>query len=190
MLEAMVALSLFSIVMVTSLGALLSIIDANSKAQTLKLAINNLNFGIEKMSRDIRSGQNYFCGDPSGNLAPSGLGSYKDCVGGSEAFAFRSKYDGTSPQEYTMYYLDGTGHVKVETYNASRGTRVSELFTSDIITFDSLKFFVNGSNPNLIADQTQPTVTVVMRGVAGGGKRVQSDFNIQTTVSKRALDVQ
>src|SRR5436853_500978 len=59
LIELMVASSIIIIVMVISIGAVLSIVDANRKAQSLNSVITNLNFAVESMVRDMREGKNF-----------------------------------------------------------------------------------------------------------------------------------
>jgi len=58
LIEMLVAVSLFVFVMLIGVGVLLSIIDANRKARALSSVMNNLNFALESMSRNIRVEQN------------------------------------------------------------------------------------------------------------------------------------
>ncbi len=46
LIEMIVAVAVFSIVMVVGAGALLSIVDANRRGQAQQTVINNLNFAI------------------------------------------------------------------------------------------------------------------------------------------------
>ena len=62
LIEMMVSIALFAIVMVMSMGAILSIVAANKKAQALNSVMTNLNFAVDSMSRDIKTGYNYHCG--------------------------------------------------------------------------------------------------------------------------------
>ncbi len=192
LIEMMVAVSLFAVFMVTALGALLAVVDANTKAQTLKLAINNLNYNLEKMSRDIRSGRDFYCGDPAGSLPVAVAGVNYDCPAGETAFAFRSKFNGNTLADYTMYRLNtGTRQLELVIYDASSNSQVIQPFVSDQVTFTSATFFVSGSDPSngSGADNEQPTVLIALQGTAGAGRRVQSTFSIQTSISRRALDV-
>src|SRR3989344_4857691 len=61
LVEMIVALGIFSIVAVVALGALVKIISANKKAQTLQASITNLSFALDSMSRELRVGTKYHC---------------------------------------------------------------------------------------------------------------------------------
>ncbi len=56
LIELMVSVSLFTVVVMISMGAIFTVVDANKKAQTLKTVMNNLNFALETMTRTIKTG--------------------------------------------------------------------------------------------------------------------------------------
>lgn len=58
LVEMIVSLAVFMVVAVIAVGALLKITDANRKSQALKTAINNINYALDAMSREIRTGRN------------------------------------------------------------------------------------------------------------------------------------
>ena len=62
-IEITVALAIFATVTLIAVGALVRIIAANQKSQTLQLAVNNIQFVLEAMSRELRVGSNFHCHD-------------------------------------------------------------------------------------------------------------------------------
>src|SRR3989344_4028496 len=68
-IEMIVAVAIFSIVMVVCVGALLSVVDVNQRVQSMKSIVNNLNYALETMVRNIRTGRDYECLNAS-NLQP------------------------------------------------------------------------------------------------------------------------
>ena len=66
LVEALVSLGIFSVVVVAASGVILSIINSNKKNQAVSSVVNNLNYSIESMVRDIKTGYRYQCNfDPS-----------------------------------------------------------------------------------------------------------------------------
>ncbi len=61
LVEMIVSLMIFSIVAVVALAALVKIIDANNKAQTIQAAVTSLSFSLDSMSRELRTGSNIHC---------------------------------------------------------------------------------------------------------------------------------
>ncbi len=131
-----VSIGLFTIVALVAVGALLKIIDANKKAHTLETSINNLNFALEAMSREMRVGSNYYCltgtasledhfnpiNDDDGNLIryklfpPQGCGT---TTGGPWTIAFISSDTSKDTQDETCnlakaYDFTGTDIRKAE----------------------------------------------------------------------------
>ncbi len=64
LVELLVSIAIFSIVMVVILGAVITIMDANRKARSLSLIMNNLDLAIESMTRSIKTGDYMSGGDP------------------------------------------------------------------------------------------------------------------------------
>jgi len=169
LVEILVSIAIFSVVMVTAAGALLTTIDANHKAQAIQSVMNNLNFALESMSRAIRVGDTYHCGD-SGSLAGNQVPS--DCAGGSDFFSFRRSNDNKT----VYYYLSGSQIVRA--IDAAGALAIS----APEIMIENLKFYVQGAS---LGSQAQPRVTIVIQGYAGATEKIKTPFNLQTTLSQR-----
>src|ERR1035437_8676661 len=61
LIEMLVSIAIFMVVAVIAVAALLKIVDANRKSQTLQDAINNINFAMDSITREIRVGSTYDC---------------------------------------------------------------------------------------------------------------------------------
>jgi Tfp pilus assembly protein PilE len=61
LVEIMVATSIFMIIMLVALGALISSSDTAKKSQALRTAMDNVNFAMESMTRSLRMGTDYYC---------------------------------------------------------------------------------------------------------------------------------
>lgn len=177
LIEIMVSLAVFSIVVLVATGALLSIIDANKKTQALKAVVNNLNFALENMSRNIRVGTKYHCGETGLSQLPNF--SPQDCVGG----AFIAFHD-QEKNRITAYRLSGGAIQKSDDiFDPDEGFAD---VTAPEINITSLRFDVSGSQKT---DNLQPRVILVVRGEMKNTKlKVSTDFNIQTTLTQRVLD--
>jgi prepilin-type N-terminal cleavage/methylation domain-containing protein len=79
LVELMVSLTVFSVVMLISTGVLLVMIDVNAKGQALYSSYSNLTFALDSMTREIRTGRNYYCG----SSWPVDDDATRDCVGES-----------------------------------------------------------------------------------------------------------
>jgi hypothetical protein len=157
LIEMLISTTIFIVVMLVAVGSLISVIDANRKSRTLQLAFDNVHASVEYVSRHIRDGKNYAC-DDSGSI---------DCE--SSSFHFES----ISGQE-VIYKLEN-GHI-VRVIDGEEAH-----ITSDAVRIDLLNFEVIGHTD----DDVQPRVIITLKGMAGEGTDFATDFNVQTTVSKR-----
>src|SRR5438552_13144631 len=85
LVEMIVAVALFAVVMLVSVGALLSLVGASRKAQALQSVMNNLNISLDGMVRSIRMGSEY---DGSQSCSGNTTSAPKDCTGGTPIFVF------------------------------------------------------------------------------------------------------
>lgn len=183
LIEMMIAFAIFAVIMVISAGSLISLIEANHKAQTLKTVVNNLHFAFENMSRNIRTGAVYRCG------ADGALGNPRDCAtSGNTSVAFSARTGSV-----VIYRWNGTT-LSIERSLDSGGTFAP--ITAPEIQVDQLQFYVDGSCPKASnnpsecpSDTKQPRVLIVARGRMLGKGRIESKFDIETMVSQRQLDI-
>lgn len=179
LIELMVAVALFSVVMLISIGALLSLADANRKAQALQSVMNNLNTAIDGMVRSIRMGSQYHCGNiDSFDVARS-------CPNGDTLIAFENFYgDFSNSGDQWVYWYDSTTKRMYKSENS--GTTQFQLTASEV-QIDEAKFFVVGAENT---DSVQPKVVIVLRGTAGAGNaKTRSSFSVQSTAVQRAIDI-
>ena len=177
LIEIMVAVTIFSIVMMIALGAVLAIVSANRKAQALSSVVNNLNFAFESMVRDLRTGNTYDCTNSSGSPVAN------DCATGGGHILFNStQFAPPSPSSIPVYYaLDADNRIT----RSINGATPSQLTASEV-KIDSLKFYVSGASSG---DHIQPHILVVLKGHYGESSTEKTNFNLQTFVSQRKLDI-
>ena len=180
LIEILVATAIFSVVMTISIGAVVSINDSNKKAQITRTVMDNLNFAMENIARNLRVGRTFHC---DVNVLVPPKDSPRNCsLGASSIFFEGYKGDLNNGNDQIAYRLNETTH-QVE---RSLDSGVSYLsITSTELSIDTLKFYVTGAEPG---DQKQPRVVIVISGSAIFKNGIKSSFNIQTTVSQRKLD--
>lgn len=176
LIEIMVATALFSIVMLISVGSITAINDANKKAQLTRTVMDNLNFAMENMARNLRVGTTYHCGATGSLTAPL------DCPSGEKEIAFEG-YRGSSsnPDDQIIYRLN-TATNQIERSVDSGANYI--VITSPELTIESLSFYVTGTASG---DGKQPRVVISISGSATF-KAAVSTFKVQTSVSQRRLD--
>ena len=181
LVEMLVAIAIFSIVMTVAAGALLNVIDANRKAQAIKTVINNLEFALEGISKDMRMGTEYSCSTDGGNTF---IG---DCSGGGNAIRYKSPKAGNDWFAYYKFDIN-KGQLWECLQNATRTCNTSSdyqpLTTTEELTINKAVFYVLGvENPDDPA--TQPRMILTISGTAGTKTRLQTTFDLQTGVSQR-----
>lgn len=177
----MVAVGLFSIVMLISTTALLSLVDANRKAQALQSVMNNLNTAVDGMVRAMRMGTNYHCGlggdrsvpfsDPNGNpcsaIVFEAVGGVPGSLNLNDQWVYRFEVD--------------------RIYKSEDNNSTFYSLTAPEVLIDSASFYVVGAEQG---DNIQPKVVVVVRGTAGAAKaKTRTSFNIQATAVQRVIDI-
>lgn len=178
LVEMIVAVGLFAIVMLVCIGALLSLANANRKAQALQSVMNNLNIALDGMVRAIREGSTFHCGSGADTIP-------QDCLNGDSEFAFEPFGNTTSDQPWVISYAEdenGVGRI----YKSENGD-VPIPITAPEVSIDSITFYVVGTTRG---DTVQPKVVIVIEGSAGAaGTDTRTNFHIQATAVQRLLDL-
>src|SRR3989344_808136 len=180
LVEMIVAVGLFAVVMLISVGALLSLISANRKTQALHLVMNNLNIALDSMVRSIRMGSKYHCG-----LG----GEYQEansCPGGDVALAFEAFGGTDDPQnQWVYFYNEETKRI----YKSEDSGITAFAITAPTVSIDSLTFYVIGTEHGN-GDTVQPKVVITIKGTAGAERiKTKTTFHIQATAVQRILDL-
>ncbi len=188
LIEVMVSITIFSIVMTIAMGAIFSIVSANKKAQALNAVINSLNFSIEAMVRDLRTGYNYYCGG-----GKSFDGDIRNCVSGDSEVSFVSTQSSTGgADQIVTYRLNTTAYVSPNVGGITKavGLNGSEFFlTSQDVDIKEMKFYVTNSGGTSATDYKQARILLVIKGegrVPGVGV---TPFSLQTLISQRKTDI-
>ncbi len=197
LIEALVSLGLFSIVVVSASGVILSIISSNRKNQAISSVVNNLNYSIESMVRDIKTGYRYHCFDDATTYT---LDAYKlldeTCTNYPQPVSEITLVSTiTGKEQIVRYELIGggttDGYIEKTLYTETGGSvsTVSYPLTDQKnITIDSLGFTIRTPEP-IIPDPAgvpgQPSVFLVLKGKAKINQINISEFFIQTYISQR-----
>ena len=175
LVEMLVSISVFMVVMLVAASSPLSIIDGNGKAQSLKSAINNLNFALEDMEKNIRVGTDYKWGT---SYCPSGK---DDCIG------FTSYKDSASDgNDFIVYRFNDKSIERCVKPNSTSYT-ISNCSIFDYIRITAPEVYIDylGFYPSSPSGTENPRVLIVVGGYAGEKERIKTKFNLQTTVSQR-----
>lgn len=180
LIELLVAVGIFMVILVVAVGGLLSLMQANYKAQTLKTVVNNLHFAFENMSRNLRTGSRYHC-----DVAQGDIGAPRDCAQSPASSIALRAYDGS----LMRYRQNGAVIERAVQPILPDGSVDSNLayipITAPEIRIERLQFFVDGSS---LTDKRQPRVLIVSSGTMQGKGKVLSQFNLETLLSQRYLN--
>ncbi len=204
LIEIIVSLAIFTVVAVVAVGAYLKVIDANKKSQTLKTAINNVNFAFESMTRELRVGSSYYC---FGSLSEFGGGAGATalpseghaCTSGDAGtiIAFTSSKggqarsgSGTCRLVYAYSIFDSGDATASSTISKAEQKFCGEAITSsDFIPVISPDTIIDSHvlivTPALSPEGPQPKAFVRIQGHAGAKERNKTYFDVQTTISQR-----
>jgi prepilin-type N-terminal cleavage/methylation domain-containing protein len=173
LVEMLVAIAIFMIVVTTTLGAFLKMVDINKKVQSVRNAMDNANLAMETMMRNIRLGYNYESED------------------GGRTIIFTSQ-DGNTISYGLVPRSDDVGS-RIQTYQMVRtvdkGPQVA--ITSPDIAIEKLEFIlegtaVSGSSP---ADNVQANVKIFVKGKTVLPKNEHNfDFSFQALATQRLYD--
>ena len=192
LIELMISMTIFSVLITIGLGAVLNIMRAHTMSQNMRSAMDNLNFIMEDMSRNMRLGTNFHCFDVGGHVSDTdtGLDGFgvpipRDCSFSSNGVNNKIVFSGVSGQ--TISYIitppsDGTIQIEKKV-----GSGSWQVLTPTAITINYFKsgFVVVGAPQG---DGLQPVVNITLSGSVLYQGVNKSDFSIQTTVASRPLD--
>ncbi len=200
LVEMLVAVGLFSIVMVVAVSAILSVISNNKKSQGINNVVNNLNFSIESMVRDMKTGYLYKCPAVNG-VYSTGWPITKEteseanadlCTGNGahDTVAFFSTLNSTGVEAVEYKFIapetvDGVyspGHI---VKRRQIGGYVDLTSQSDV-DIQSMKMYVNSPIPGT---GTQPSIFLIVTGKARISDSEVTDFGLQTFISQRILNL-
>ena len=171
----MTALSIFAVIMTISMGAILGVFNANRKSESLKTVMDNMNFALEAMAREIRFGKNYHCGTAGNILTP------QDCWSGDNYFVF------TTVDNHYIAYRYRTDLKQIE--KSTDGNAFVAITSPEVtlsVTDPQKMFYVYGA---LQGDSLQPRIFMQIKGYAGTKLNTTTNFTLQTLITQRARDI-
>lgn len=190
LIELMVATTIFTIVMLMGVGSLVTSSNAAKSAQKLQIAVDNVNFAMESMTREIRMGTNYDCVNPYAMSKDDK--SVHDCVNGG-IIAFTPQQIGSNPPSRVGYFRQVTTINGVAGYTLTRCEYVNNnnncaSIVSPSVNVEGMGFYVVGSDlPTNTTDKRQPSVRILMKGTISING-VGTPFALQTMASQRSAE--
>ena len=200
LIEIMISLGIFAIVAVIAVGALLKVLDANKKAQSIQDAVTNLSFAMETMSRDLRTGTKYDCGTSySLTPTPTACPSFNSTQPLFISFISSERATDNSGQlcgslqllVYSYEFIpdpNNSGYYLLKKAKQGEGCSPSSgamssfenIVSPQNVKIKSYSVVVNNINPS-----QYPLALVHITGYAGIGTSTQTYFSLQTAASSR-----
>lgn len=183
----MIAVSLFIIIVMMGMGALLNANLLHQKSRDMRSILDNLSFIMEDMSRNLRTGYSFYCvvgNDTLANVNTTKSG--EDCWG----VAFENQ-DGSpsNPNDQWVYYISNDGKIFKATAGPYNNPANYIQLTPDEVVIDPVSgFSVLGASPVSSSDRQQPFVMIRLVGLITY-KNITTPFSLQTSVSQRLIDV-
>lgn len=183
LIELMVATTLFTIIMLMGVGSLIVSSNSAKASQKLRIAVDNVNFAMESMSRELRTGSYFYCGD-SVNI--SDLHAVSDCSTGGDIIAFvPQQVNGSASRvSYELTRRDSNSTSFTLERCEFISSRVCTEVVSDDVNIDLLKFYVKGS---VLTDNIQPSVKILTKGTVSVNN-ISTPFSLQTMSSQRSSE--
>ena len=194
-IETMISISLFVVIVIAGTGALLNANLLHNKSQNMRSIMDNLNFIMEDISRDLRMGYIYKCFrkgiDNTVSLSTiSASPVTRSCSNGDGwAIAFESTQpvigDPSSFTDQWVYYI-GPCDNKDGICKSTDGADSFVQLIPNEVTIDPVSGFsvLGAESP---PDIQQPFATIRLVGKIKF-KDIETPFSLQTSVSQRRFD--
>lgn len=168
LLEMLVSIGIFSVLVVAAIDITLGISNAQLKTASLQAIQDNIRFGLELVTKEMRTGTNY------------NLSSFCAPAGSEISFT-------TSVGEQRIYYLD-TARKAIMRLKDSINCANSIQFTAEEVSVDILTIRLRGQTSG--PSDGQPTATLALKISSSEPKfGGETSMNLQTTVVQRFRDL-
>lgn len=193
--ETMVAVSLFVVITTAGMGTLLSANSLYQKSQNMRSIMDNLNFVMEDMSRNLRTGYSYRCITDEGDLDLPDVAmpkSGEDCWGVAFEYAYGDATDQDGDpidnSDQWVYYMDNGGQIFKSTQGPYTQSNFIQVTPEEVVVdVGASTFSVLGAEAPSGSDRQQPFVIIKLVGEINY-KNTVTPFSLQTSVSQRLID--
>ncbi|MFZ2149820.1 MAG: type II secretion system protein [Minisyncoccia bacterium] len=181
-IETMIAVSLFVIIVMLGMGALLNANLLHKKSQGMRSIMDNLSFVMEDISRSLRTGYNYHCLVANQASLPQPF-TARSCEDGVVGIAFEAENgDPDDNTDQWVYYVEN-GIIKKST----DGATIFPLTPAEV-EVEKFSFSILGAEPPP-GNTQQPLIFIKISGKITLKDNATTPFYLQTAVSQRAVDI-
>ncbi|MCX6757403.1 MAG: prepilin-type N-terminal cleavage/methylation domain-containing protein [Candidatus Nomurabacteria bacterium] len=190
--ETMIAVALFTIIMIIGIGALLNASNYHKKSQKFRSIMDNLSFVMEDMSRSLRTGSNYHCGIDSITLA------VPDCGDNGPLGTTLAFQDATLKWQYYAFTATSDNRYN-DIIRSFQSETLADLSLMGTVTLNPAEVKLDSNSGFIVrgaelgsADNIQPYIIIRLSGVIftnSSGNNDPIPFSLETSVSQRLIDV-
>ncbi|MBI2630787.1 type II secretion system protein [Candidatus Nomurabacteria bacterium] len=189
-IETMIAVSLFIVVVMSGMGALLNANLLHNKSRNMRSIMDSLSFAMEDMSKNLRTGYNYRC--ITSDFANIGT-PLSGATCGGVAFEESTEGDIGNDTDQWIYYIgnfvDANGVNKIGVFKSVDGGTSSVRLTPDEVSIDGVTSGISILGAEAPpGNNQQPFITIKMTGNITY-KNIVTPFSLQTSVSQRLVDI-
>jgi type II secretory pathway pseudopilin PulG len=186
LIETMIAVSLFIIIVMVGMGALLNANLLHQKSQNMRSLLDNMSFVVEDMGRNLRTGYGYHC--ISSGSAESSIGSNTP-LSGQNCWGIAFEPAGPLGSSQWAYEIVTQGNSSFIVRSTDNGATWVQMTPDEAIIDTTASYFsILGAEPPSAGDNQQPLVTIHLVGRIIY-KNITTPFSLQTSVSQRLIDI-
>ncbi|MBI2640458.1 MAG: prepilin-type N-terminal cleavage/methylation domain-containing protein [Candidatus Sungbacteria bacterium] len=174
LLEMIISTGLFSVLVVSAIGIMLGVSNAQIKAANIQAIQDNIRFSLELITKEMRTGSNYQltvkCSPPGSEISFT-----------------------TSLGEPRTYFLDTDNKIimrsvqNITSADCANPEKVAPL-TSEEVLVDRLSFTLRGEAPGPADGQPRATLALKVRS-RSAKYLLESSLDMQTTITQRLRDL-
>ncbi len=184
LIEMLVSVGLFAVTVTMSMGSLLILVDAHSRSQSVQVAVDNLSFALDSITRQLRTGQNYYCAPNINALttgAPPGVlrGGERNCSNGGQAISF------TDTRTGWRYGFALNGNTIQRKVDKPGDIGEWENMTGANLRVTQARFVLDGTGNTTV----QPAVTINIQIEVGDVVGLGTSLDMQTSIVQRSLNL-
>lgn len=193
LVEVMIAMAIFTILVTIGITAILGSMSQHKINQNTRSVMDSLNYVMEDMARNIRLSSNIRCfgsSETPPSVLSSDLVEPQNCTPGEETHTIIFNDLRGEQLLYTITAPLGGSTSKIKKQQVADTTPQDITPPEVVIDFANSGFMVRGACPStgtVCADTAQPTVVIRLAGKVLY-QNIDTKFDIQTTVTPRALD--
>ncbi len=179
-IETMIAVSVFLVIIVSGMGALLNGYLLHQKSRDMRSIMDSLSFVMEDISRNLRTGFDYHCVDGTLDGLLTGTNTHS-CSSGSGV-----SFNATENARW-LYYVGTNSNGLYGIYKSVDGGTAVQLTPDEVnLELPATTFVITGAEPP--PDVAQPFVSIKLVGKITY-KEVITPFSLQTSISQRKIDI-